>query len=193
MSQTQEKFFSQYYSIGIGFSGGVSSRFEVGEGYFGEEGAPLSGNKRLALEIMTPNVKMIEKEAKLELRLFSRSSTHRYEINFNNEELLVDEFSDWAVKNYEIGMSSEIFKEKNTVEIEATANNDDRLFFSSYTLTYPTAIDADGQDYFEFALDANEETIQIEVQNFQHNGIAPALYDLTNNLFLDGIIENGLV
>lgn len=192
--QTQEKIFSQYYSQGRGFSGETSSRYEIGEGFYGEEGiASLSGNSRLALEVATPHPKVIEKDAKLELHLFARSSTHRYEVNFNDAQLLVDEFSDWSVKNYELAVPSEAFKERNTIQISATANNDDRVYFSSYTLTYPSAIDAGGQDYFEFALDASEEILQIEVQNFQHDGMAPALYDLNSNLLINGIIENDLV
>ncbi|MEL6943997.1 MAG: hypothetical protein AAFO82_15150, partial [Bacteroidota bacterium] len=78
--QTQEEVFSQYYSNGRGFSSETSSRYVIAEGYFGEEGfAGNRGNRRISIELNTPNIKPVDEDAKVELRLFSRGSDHRYE------------------------------------------------------------------------------------------------------------------
>ncbi|MEM8523651.1 MAG: C25 family cysteine peptidase [Bacteroidota bacterium] len=191
--QTQERIFSEFYSPGRSFSGETSSRYDIAEGFFGGEDAIRGGNRRLALDINTPSLQVVEENAQLELRLFGRSSIHRYEVLFNGQEVLVDEFTDWAVKGYKIEVPTNILEENNDVQIQATANSDDKFYFSSYTLFYPTTLDAEGKDYFEFELDASEEFVQIEIRDFEHRGTAPILYDLKDKLFIRGTIESGSV
>lgn len=75
-----------------------------------------------------------------------------------------------------------------TFEHYATGAND---FFGIpyYDIEYPRNWDFSGFDYFQFKLNADAIERYVEILNFNHGGIAPKLYDISNNKWYRGDIS----
>ncbi|HMK04041.1 MAG TPA: C25 family cysteine peptidase, partial [Ferruginibacter sp.] len=75
-----------------------------------------------------------------------------------------------------------------------SSNANDRLVVSSFSVTYPATFNFNNEKNFYFELEANPAGNFIVINNFNNNGIAPILYDITNGLrYLGDIAVPGQV
>jgi hypothetical protein len=56
----------------------------------------------------------------------------------------------------------------------------DRMVIGFFELTYPRQFNFGGQNLFQFQLPANENGNRLVITNFNHGGVPPVIYDLTN-------------
>lgn len=68
-------------------------------------------------------------------------------------------------------------------------------FVSSLELKYPRTFNASGKNLFVFTIDSSSEKKYLEVENFDHGGIPPVLYDLTNQVRITTTLDtlNGII
>ena len=88
-----------------------------------------------------------------------------------------------------ISLGSAAVKFSNTSQVAA-----DRLVISYFELTYPRTFDFGGASNFEFELPADQDGYYLEITNFNHGGVEPVLYDITNgNRYVGDISVAGKV
>lgn len=78
-----------------------------------------------------------------------------------------------------------------TLKIRADGGNNTCIF--SVQLKYPRLFDASGNTSFSFYIDSSAQKKYLEISNFDHGGAAPALFDVTNNLFLETELQDNVV
>lgn len=150
-------------------------------------------------------------EALLDITLVGRSNStavifdQEIEIRLLEETLVTDIFSDFDIERYEVEVPLEsIGTETNfdgnaVTKIECLGINgvgpggfiyETKYSVAEMVLTYPRAFDFEGKKIFEFdvELDTNK---YLEIENFD-GGNNPVLYDLTDNLRIEPIFEDGV-
>jgi len=200
---TAKTFFNQSHHPGLPFRtlGGVNnyySTFEKGEGFVSTIYPPLdNGQYEFSFYVYTPYVYTgTNEEAVLETKILGRSNDlfnipdHHFEFKINNELYVEDTFEGYDMIPYSfniplsaVGTSSLLNKTELSVKvINDTVSLDHYQKFSlaSLKVTYPRLFNFDSQRLFYFTLENNENKY-IEIENF-NGGLAPVLYDLTNNL-----------
>lgn len=69
----------------------------------------------------------------------------------------------------------------------------DRIVIAQTALIYARTFDFGGADRFVFSLPASSSGQYLEIASFNHGNLAPILYDFTNGLRLEGVVDGALV
>ncbi len=180
--------FHDRYSNGRAFQGssGYISRYDIGEGYVRSTSSPNQ-----SYNINTPNYFAAGPKPMINSHLFALQGSHKIEFSINNITQPADSFINWASKLY--SFEAENWSDKNKITIKGTHSENDKFHVGAITVEYPSTFDFQNQPYFEFELEASSTEQYIEIENFQHNGSIPTLYDLTNNLRIEIVKENDLL
>lgn len=118
---------------------------------------------------------------------------HQQIISIEGQEVFNESMSDFEVKEISIDYPTTSLDNNVAVKFEGVNGNNDRQAVSVLSLTYPRLFNFDDENYFEFTIRESNTPIYLEIENFNHGGSSPVLYDMTNNLRLEGIVEAGLV
>ena len=158
----------------------IQSHYDVGEGW---------GGSFLATQNHTISANHLYASgpaSTLKILTSSKLGNHDVNLSVNNVSYVTDTYNDFRMSNYNFPInSSDLNIGNNVLNISCTASSTDAVAVSTIDLDYPRSFDFENQNIFKFKLEADPNNKKyIEIDNFNHGGIAPILYDLTNKLHI---------
>jgi hypothetical protein len=170
-----------------GASDAWSCRYDVGEGW---SDAPRATSN---ITLATPSLAATGGTAKISLHLLGTSGQHTFNMTINGNSLGSDNFSGWEVKDYSFDFpAANLMAGNNTLKIEAANNEDDRFALAYTILEYPNNFKFQNKSEYSFKV-AGGDRKYLVIENFNHGGSAPLLYDLTNNTRIQTQLDGNLV
>lgn len=166
-----------------------SSQFDQGEGFVIGWYASLSSAN---ISIGTPNLVSGSMNARLKTASIaeSRDSIHRLKLYFNGLLKSDVTYGISDIKHFDINIPSTELSNSNTLTFSHYYTGIADIFGLPYwQLEYPRDWNFNGINYNRFKVSASTTAQYIEVNNFNHGGIAPRLYDITNNKWYTGNIS----
>lgn len=162
-----------------------SSSYDEGEGYVSTQIGPATNftanNSNLFVASTGPNASLRYSAAGRSLNLRSiqvwLNGTLLGERPMNYFNAIIDNTSYGTIPLSLLSSNTANFQFRNTSTVST-----DRMVMGFYELTYPRQFNFGGQSVFEFELSANASGNYLVINNFNHGGVQPVLYDLTNNL-----------
>ena len=163
------------------------AHFDVAEGY----ATTRSVNRTETLS--PPALHPSSSTAALSLRLATNIGEHQLNIAVNDENYIDTAFASVQLLqlDWEVALTSE--SPNLNILIEGLASNVDQHVLSNIKLKYRRRFDFGGEAWFRFELPASGESQYLEIENFDLGNQNPILYDLSNQIRLEAIRENGLV
>ncbi len=185
---TSELVFKDRYENGQGSSEAISCRYDLAEGYT----SPKSTRRNL--DFSTPHIHTTNHQANLFLQLSTASrGTHDLAVVLEGDTLLNDNFFDWDLKKYTIDFNSDkLSSATNTISTLLQAEGG-RLVVGMANLEYNRTFEFDDEDYATFTLTASNARQYLEINDFKHEGVAPILYDINNDIRIVPTIDNGVL
>lgn len=190
-----EVHYNGNFSPGTHYSTGYPiffSEFNNGEGF---TDAYRFTNQPFSLTLGMPNFST-QQNANLQLALlrntYNISNNENVKLFFNNQQIADSTIAPDATKHFNLSVPSSLLAANNTIQIAGTvtgASPYDIMGCSYLYIRYPRNWDVSGLGYFKFELNASTSSQYIELQNFNHGGIVPKLYDLTNKQWYNGDIS----
>ena len=177
--------YAASYSLGFGAVVGdivYSSSYDEGEGYtssgFGPAAPLAANNSNLFVYSTGPNASFVYSAAGRSLNLrnlrivMNGNTIGEQPLNYFSS-IIDSSFSDIPLSWLNSGAANFQFFNTSTV-------SSDRMVIGFFELTYPRQFNFGGQSLFQFQLPANESGNKLVITNFNHGGISPVLYDMTN-------------
>ncbi|HTN45053.1 MAG TPA: C25 family cysteine peptidase [Flavipsychrobacter sp.] len=165
------------------------STFDEGEGF--AEGSRAT-NQPFSVSLNTPNV-VSGRSANVKLVLLRNTynvTAENLTIQLNNQPVTNSTIAADATTHINQAFSSSLLSGNNTLQFTSAITGGSNFDFwgcSYVKIQYPRNLDVSGLDYFKFALPAAGFQY-LELQNFNHGGTPPVLYDLTNKSWYAGDI-----
>ena len=170
------------------FDGVAESIYDTGEGY------AKNYSNNINVSIQAPFVANIDESSTLSIRLVSSHGlTHELEIDRNGSTIITESWSGTQLKEYTHQIASNELNETEELNIRGGTASNDRYALAVAQIRYPRIFDFDGASYFPFELSSSTTDQYIEIDHFNTSGGTPILYDLTNNLRLEAVIDNALL
>ena len=120
------------------------------------------------------------------------NSGHNIAITLNNEAPVYEEnFSGVALKKVTVPVSNSLLTNDIEVKFTGTGGTNDRHSVGVITLTYPRSFDFGGETSFAFSVEASSDKKLLDIENFSDAMGSPVLYDATNGLRIEAVVENG--
>lgn len=168
-----------------------SSQFDAGEGYID---ALANAGATISKTFATPNRVSAPVNAVLRLSTLAYNyydSAHKIYVYFNNVLQADSTYGAADNKKFRILIPAASLNASNTLSSRhyATAPSPDWYGWASWSLEYPANFTVTGLDYVPFRLDASSVQQYLEFTGFRHGGVAPRLYDLSNNKWYTGDIS----
>ncbi|MBL7813557.1 MAG: hypothetical protein JNL70_01035 [Saprospiraceae bacterium] len=170
-------------------SGGSSvylPEMNPGEGF----GTTFSNNRTITLN---PQAVVSGQNAELNIRWTGNYKSHNTVINLNGSVLGRDTFYGFNLREKKYELSSSQLTNTMSIQMQGTAENADFNAFGLVTLRYARQFNFGNERIFSFKLPQSTDVKYLEITNFDGQGSAPVLYDLTNNLRITTTLENGIV
>ncbi|MGK0390487.1 MAG: hypothetical protein ACI94Y_003240 [Maribacter sp.] len=164
--------------------------YDIGEGFCKNTFSTLQ-NYTFDLEHLANN----GNNANLSIRLFSKSGNHTLGVSLNGGSIYTENYASWAVKQINTSVSTSDFQSgNNTFNIEGTGSVDNDKFRLAYiSLDYPRTLDFDNNSDFLFSIPGGTVSKYLEINDFDHGGEAPILYDISNNLRIVTQLDGNIV
>lgn len=168
-----------------------SAQFDLGEG----NGANVATSQ--SVPIPTPHVynEVGAPNAIVNLRSFTKGGNHQTTISIGSNVYIDTTYSGWAVPDYYFEVpAAALGNNSTTLSLQNSLGSDDKVGIAYGTIRYPRSFDFGNATNFPFTLMASASEQYIEITNFNAGGIAPVLYDLTNNLRIVSALDgNNLI
>ncbi len=117
---------------------------------------------------------------------------HTIAITLNNEAPLYEEsFNGVALKKVTAPVTNSLLTGDIAVKFTGTAGPNDRHSVGNISLTYPRSFNFDGATSFAFSIEASTTKKLLDIENFSDAMGNPVLYDLTNGIRIEAIVESG--
>ncbi len=166
-----------------------ASQFDLGEGY---KMAGAASVTTLNLSIPTPHFVSGTMNARLKTASIgvSKNTPHNLKLLFNGSEKTNVSYGISDIKHLDISVPSSELIATNTLGFSHYSTGAvDEFGVPYWQIEYPRNWDFSGLDFFTFKLEANASNQYVEINNFNHGGVAPKLYDQTNNKYYTGEIS----
>ncbi len=119
-------------------------------------------------------------------------SGHAIAITLNGGAPIYEEsFSGVKLKKVTAPVTNSLLNNNIAVKFAGTGGTNDRHSVGVITLTYPRSFDFGGVTSFAFSVEASTDRKLLDIENFSDGMGSPVLYDLTNGLRIEAIVENG--
>jgi flagellar hook assembly protein FlgD len=177
--------FNNQYSQGFAALVGsevYSSSYDNGEGYVSGNITPTTPLSSTLNNLFVANA---GPDAKFRYTAAGRTlNTRNIRIAINDKDLDEREMNYYESVNIADYISAPLsLFSTNKAKIDfknLSAVTNDRMVVGVYELIYPREFDFGGQSIFEFELPASTSENKLVIKSFNHGGVAPVLYDLTN-------------
>ncbi|MEM8523652.1 MAG: C25 family cysteine peptidase [Bacteroidota bacterium] len=187
----EKMVYGDFYQQGEDKTGnglGLAPRYGVAEGY-----ATQSFLKDQTVGLSFNNPYIGGPGATIRLRLGTRAGNHDLSIIFNGDTTLERSFDGWTARNYSFSLLTSELSTNDEVRILGKASSEDQYIIASIISTYPRTFDFGDAEDFYFQISSNNSSRYLKISNFNHGGIAPVLYDLTNKRRILTDLNNGVV
>lgn len=169
-------------------SEGISvSNYDMAEGF----AADYSASKTYSFA--PTNIYTSVQESYLSIRLTGNLGQHAHQFYINDNLLFTSNYFNNEVQNPSMTFPSGYLTNNTKVKIVAAGPNADKHRVGNIVLKYPRLFNFNNQAYFQFDIDASSESKYFEISNFNVTNGQVVLYDITNELRIECLIENGLV
>ncbi|MFM9951850.1 MAG: C25 family cysteine peptidase [Saprospiraceae bacterium] len=168
--------------------GSLESAFQEGEGY----GSGMANSQTINM-LPKFNFAGAGVDAQFDLRIFSSNHPHQLRIAINDAEAFAQDFNGYRLVNPIISKAASALTAMEKIVLTGAASANDRYSVSVARLRHPRAFNFDNKTVFAFTIQGNGGEQYLEIENFDAGAVAPILYDLSNRLRLEGIIESGKI
>lgn len=111
-------------------------------------------------------------------------------VSINGQNIANEVFPPNDIKKLQVSFSPTLLTQNNAINFVGAPNNPYDWYGISYVeIEYPRNFNLNGLDYFKYKLLPSSASQYIEFIDFNHGGIAPRLYDLTNKKWYSGDIS----
>jgi Peptidase family C25 len=120
------------------------------------------------------------------------NSLHNLKVNVNNVLKADSSFPYYETKKINTSFPAASIPTNNILKYESISYNNsgiDRVGLSYLNITYPKLFNSNNATFDYFELDAKPSTYYLECTNLNIGGLAPTLYDITNNYSYIGDIS----
>ncbi len=114
-------------------------------------------------------------------------------LSLNNELLSRDTINNFTLTEKTINLSPAQMKSTMNIALSGNYSDIDRVSVGLAQLTYARQFNFENKNYFEFNIEASNTSKYLEIDNFNTANIAPILYDVTNNIRITTILDNGKI
>lgn len=180
-------------SNGIKTPGGISnfysSQFENGRGYIDYVGA---SSNPLNINISLPNILLGIRDARINTAsvAIARDSVHRLKLKWNGVELNDVTYGVNDVFHFNLAIPQAALASSNTLTFEHRNTGLSDLFGVPYwKIEYPRDFNFNAAHFITFSIEASSTYQYLEINGFNHSGIAPKLLDRTNHKWYEGDIS----
>ncbi len=140
---------------------------------------------------LTPPALYAGQSGTLTFRMLKDEGTHYTKIDLNGSNIHRDttDSYNYRVFNFPINVVG------NSVQLDIRGEYDlyDRHTIGHLQLRYARKFDFENKKFFEFNLPAVAYVKYLEIENFNHEGVAPILYDIANKVRIETTLLNGKV
>ncbi len=180
------------YNKGQPFSSLYEATFSPGEGFGGN--ASVSAT----YQVDTDNAYPAGGAAQFWIRFASEGdgASHNITLSVNNQALTIDSstYIDYAFRQISQPLATNALPATTSVQLTGSAGIRDKHAVSFIKIRYPREFKFGNESTYAFKLDGEAGVRKyLEITDFNHNGIAPILYDLTNGLRLTTELNGGLI
>ncbi len=161
--------------------------------YGATEGWATAAINTQTIKITLPNVSNIGSNGQLYVRYCTNVGAHRQEISLNGEVLATEEFTGVQLREVNFDIPNQTLQSQMSLKFLGLEASADRQRISNVIVRYPALFNFDNKPYFTFEIAASQTVRYLEISNFKTSDGIPALYDLTNQTRMLGVVENGVV
>jgi|GEM_PF-735134 len=195
MDQAVETFTlsQKKYNKGEPYGGLYESRFSAGEGFGYKLNQTTPGSVTIS-DLYTGGP-----DAQLSVRLASSGAgtNHHLQISLNGAAVAIDSatFYNYVHRQVDENISTSTLNNgANALEVKGLLGSSDKYATSFMRITYPRQFSFGNADNFKFNVPADPSNKKyLEITNFNHGGVAPILYDLTNGLRITTALSGSTV
>ncbi|OSZ77328.1 hypothetical protein CAP36_13050 [Chitinophagaceae bacterium IBVUCB2] len=194
----EETYYNEIFNQGFGAVVGstiYSSAYDIGEGLTSAN-LGTGGIRTVTLSNLHIYTGPGAPDATFKLNAAGNSLTPRQvEVSINSNPILNQtmDFYDYIKATTTVPLAN-ISSGTAAIQIKnASTTANDRMVIAKHQLIYPRIFDFGGNKNFYFELSANPAGNYLEITNFNHNGTAPILYDITNGKRYVVNIDNPLI
>jgi Peptidase family C25 len=173
-----------------------SSRFEQAEGYTRRLVRNTSDSLIYTLGNAYKNADAPDIVTSSIIMGYARYAPHRVKIAINNNILADSTFSNYDTKKFQVNYPATSLAASNQFRYRLSShdlNNDDNVGFSYLNIRYPRQFAFGSVSFKAFEIDAKSAPYYIEIAGFNTAGVAPLLYDFTNNKVYTGDISTASI
>ncbi|MEN0046542.1 MAG: C25 family cysteine peptidase [Bacteroidota bacterium] len=167
---------------------GLAPRYGLAEGY-----ATKTFVEDQTVDLSFQNPYLNGPNANVQLRLGTRSGNHDLRILFNGDTTVYSSFNGWTASNYSFSTSTSNVSTNDELRILGVNSANDEYIIASIISTYPRTFDFNNASTLFFRIPSNNTDRYLEITNFNHGGVAPVIYDVTNKRRLVTDLDNGVV
>ncbi len=150
------------------------SDFSQGEGY----GSAWATDFKLSI---TPLFRVNTEGGALNIQ-WANQQYHIGVLSLNSTPLSSDTISSFTLTEKNIPLNASQMKPTMDIALSGKFSNTDRVAVGVVELTYARLFNFSNTTYFEFNIAASDTAKYLEIDNFNTGGVAPILYDITNNI-----------
>lgn len=167
---------------------GLAPRYGLAEGY-----ATQRFEKDQTIDLSFQNPYLNGPDVNVQLRLGTKNGNHDLRVLFNGDTTVYSSFSGWTASNYSFSTATSTVSTNDELRILGVNTDDDEYIIASVTSTYPRTFDFNNESTLFFRIPSNNTDRYLEITNFNHGGVAPVIYDVTNKRRLVTDLDNGVV
>lgn len=179
----EEMIFSDHLEKGRNYgSGSWKCRYDLGEGF-----ARLSFNNSQLLTFDLSDRSAAGPNATISTRIFSETGNHAINVELNDNLVVADNYSSWAVRQINGSVpANSLLAGNNQIRVTGNASSgDDKFRMATASVEYPRTFNFGGAELVEFFIPSGTGKRYLEINNFNIGGQNPVLYDITNRLRLE--------
>jgi len=130
--------------------------------------------------------------ARFEVRLFASNTEHHLLIKSNDQVVIDQSFNGYHLQTYTFEKpAGTLLADNEKVKYEGVTGSADKYALAFAKMRYPRLFKFENLPAFTFQLDGNGAAQYLEIEEFA-GGTSPVIYDLTNNLRLEGVNQNNI-
>jgi Peptidase family C25 len=144
---------------------------------------------------LTPPALYAGQSGTLTFRMLKDDGTHYTKIDINGSNVHRDTTYGYIYKGFDFPMNVVGNSVQLDIQGQFTASGDlyDWHSIGHLQLRYARKFDFENKKFFEFTLPAVAYVKYLEIENFNHEGVAPILYDVANKVRIETTLLNGKV
>ncbi len=161
-------------------SDAYACKYDVGEGW-----AKNTFTHNQTFTINTPAKYNSGPDASVEIRLMTQGDSHDHLVQVNGTDYVSNTFFGWSVQKYAFNVPASSLNNSNDIKIQGLVSNEDDFRVSNIYLDYPRTFDFENNNLFRFTVHANGNDQYLLITNFDHGGVAPVLFDQSNQVRIE--------